>query len=141
MEENFNTLYAKESKFSKTINYFSILAVFIACLGLLGLSSYATENRRKEIGVRKVNGATTFELVLLLIKDFSSLILIAFVISVPISYFLGTKWLENFAYQTDIGILVFVIAGLISICLAVITVSYHTIKAARANPVTSLRHE
>jgi putative ABC transport system permease protein len=108
---------------------------------LLGLSSYATENRKKEIGVRKVNGATTFELVTLLIKDFSMLVLIAFVISVPVAYFFGSRWLDNFAYRTDIGIFIFVLAGVVSLFLAVLTVSYHTIKAARANPVKSLRYE
>src|SRR5690606_37007630 len=97
--------------------------------------------RKKEIGVRKVNGATTFELVTLLIKDFSSLVLIAFVISVPLAYFFGSRWLDNFAYRTDIGILVFIVSGVVALLLAVITVSYHTFKAARANPVQSLRYE
>jgi putative ABC transport system permease protein len=141
MDDNFNKLYLKEDKFSQTIQYFSILAVFIACLGLLGLSSYSTENRRKEIGVRKVNGATTFELVMLLIKDFSLLILIAFAISVPVAYYFSNLWLDNFAYKTEIGVLVFVIAGFISLAMAVLTVGYHTVRAARANPVKSLRYE
>ena len=141
MDDNFNHIYAKEDNFSRTIQYFSVLAVFIACLGLLGLSSYATENRKKEIGVRKVNGATTFELVTLLIKDFSMLVLIAFVISVPVAYYFGSRWLDNFAYRTDIGVFIFILAGIVSLFLAVLTVSYHTIKAARANPVKSLRYE
>ena len=141
MDDNFNHIYAKEDNFSRTIQYFSVLAVFIACLGLLGLSSYATENRKKEIGVRKVNGATTFELVTLLIKDFSMLVLIAFVISVPVAYYFGSRWLDNFAYRTDIGVFIFILAGIVSLFLAVLTVSYHTIKAARANPIKSLRYE
>lgn len=141
MDENFNQLYSKEDKFGKTIQYFSVMAVFIACLGLLGLSSYATESRKKEIGVRKVNGATTFELVALLIKDFSLLVLIAFLISIPVAYYFGSQWLDNFAYRTDIGILIFVVSGVVALLLAVITVSYHTFKAARANPVQSLRYE
>ena len=141
MDDNFNKIYLKEDNFSRTIQYFSVLAVFIACLGLLGLSSYATENRKKEIGVRKVNGATTFELVTLLIKDFSVLVLIAFVISVPVAYYFGSRWLDNFAYRTDIGVFIFILAGVVSLLLAVLTVSYHTIKAARANPVKSLRYE
>src|SRR5690606_733999 len=116
-------------------------AVFIACLGLLGLSSFTTENRRKEIGVRKVNGASTAELVLLLIRDFSFLILIAFLISIPVAWYFGNLWLDHFAYKTDIGIFTFVIAGVISLVLAIITVSYHTVRAARANPVQSLRYE
>jgi putative ABC transport system permease protein len=141
MDDNFDKLYTKEDKFSKTIQYFSLLAVFIACLGLLGLSSYATESRKKEIGVRKVNGATTFELVTLLTKDFSVLILIAFIISVPLAYYFSTLWLNNFAYKTDIGVMIFIISGVLSLLLAVITVSYHTFRAARANPVQSLRYE
>ena len=141
MDENFNQLYRKEDKFSQTIQYFSMLAVFIACLGLLGLSSFTTENRRKEIGVRKVNGATTFELVRLLLKDFSVLILIAFAISIPVAYYFGNLWLDNFAYKTDIGIFIFLLAGAVSLSLGMLTVSYHTIKAARANPVQSLRYE
>jgi putative ABC transport system permease protein len=141
MDENFNQLYSKEDRFGRTIQYFSVMAVFIACLGLLGLSSYATESRKKEIGVRKVNGATTFQLVALLIKDFSLLVLIAFLISVPVAYYFGSQWLDNFAYRTDIGILIFVVSGVIALLLAVITVSYHTFKAARANPVQSLRYE
>ena len=106
MDDNFNSLYVKEDKFSRTIQVFSILAVFIACLGLLGLSSYSTESRRKEIGVRKVNGASTFELVTLLIRDFSVLVIIAFVISVPVAYYFSTMWLDNFAYKTEIGFFV-----------------------------------
>ena len=141
MDESFDLLYRKEDNFSNTIQYFSILAVFIACLGLLGLSSFTTENRRKEIGVRKVNGATTFELVRLLLKDFSLLIVIAFAISVPVSWYFGNLWLDNFAYKTDIGVFVFLVAGAISLALGILTVSYHTIKAARANPVQSLRYE
>ncbi len=141
MDENFAQLYKKEDNFSKTIQYFSVLAVFIACLGLLGLSSYATEARRKEIGVRKVNGASTFELVTLLLKDFSVLVAIAFVIAVPVSWYFGTRWLDNFAYRTDIGVVVFIVSGIISLLLAVITVSYHTFRAARTNPVQSLRYE
>jgi putative ABC transport system permease protein len=141
MDQNFNNLYTKEDNFGKTIQYFSLMAVFIACLGLLGLSSYATESRKKEIGVRKVNGATTFELVTLLIKDFSLLILIAFIIAIPVSYYFGARWLDNFAYKTEIGVMIFVIAGIISLVLAVLTVSYHTFRAARANPVQSLRYE
>jgi putative ABC transport system permease protein len=141
LDDNFNQLYTKEDKFGRTIQYFSVLAVFIACLGLLGLSSYATESRKKEIGVRKVNGATTFELVTLLIKDFSILVLIAFVISIPVAYYFGSQWLDNFAYRTDIGILIFLVSGVVSLLLAILTVSYHTFKAARANPVQSLRYE
>lgn len=141
MDQSFNKLYQKEDKFSRTMQYFSILAVFIACLGLLGLSSFTTENRRKEIGVRKVNGATTPQLVRLLIKDFSALVLVAFAISVPVAWYFGNLWLDNFAYRTDIGVFTFLLAGIVSLLLAILTVSYHTIRAAMGNPVQSLRYE
>ena len=141
MDDNFDVLYTKENKFSTTIQYFSILAVFIACLGLLGLSSYATESRKKEIGIRKVNGASTIRLVGLLSKDFSKLILIAFVISIPVAYYFGNMWLDNFAYRVDIGLGLYLVAGVIALALAVLTVSYHTFRAALCNPVDSLRYE
>ena len=141
MDDNFNKLYEKEDKFSKTISYFSILAIFIACLGLLGLSSYSTENRKKEIGIRKVNGATTVQLVGLLTYDFSKLILIAYAISIPLAWYGTSFWLRNFAYKTGIGVTVFVIAGVIALSVAILTISYHTIRAAIRNPVESLRYE
>jgi putative ABC transport system permease protein len=141
MDENFNKLYSKEDKFSKTIQYFSVLAVFIACLGLLGLSSFTTQSRRKEIGIRKISGASVIELVALLTKDFSMLVGIAFLISIPVAYYFSSLWLNNFAYKTDIGVFVFIVAGIVSLLLAILTVSYHTIKAAMTNPVNSLRYE
>ena len=141
MDDNFDNLYKKEDKFSRTIEYFSILAIFIACLGLLGLSSYTTEMRRKEIGIRKVNGATTAGLIGLLSKDFSLLILIAFVISIPISYYFSSLWLNNFAYKTDIGIGIFILVGISSLVIALLTVGYHTVRAAIANPIQALRYE
>ncbi|MCK5210968.1 MAG: FtsX-like permease family protein, partial [Cyclobacteriaceae bacterium] len=100
-----------------------------------------TENRKKEIGIRKVNGATTFELLILLTKDFSKLVLMAFIISIPVSYYFGNLWLNDFAYRTDIGIDVFIVAGISALLIAIFTVSYHTIKVAMKNPVNSLRYE
>lgn len=141
MKDNFTQLYSKEDKFSKTIQYFSMLAIFIACLGLLGLSSFATESRRKEIGIRKVNGASTLRLVVLLTKDFSKLILLAFIIAVPAAYYFGDLWLNNFAYRTSIGVTIFILAGISALAMAIITVSYHTIRAALTNPVNSLRND
>jgi putative ABC transport system permease protein len=141
MDDNFNTLYQKEHKFSKTIQYFSLLAIFIACLGLLGLSSYATENRKKEIGIRKVNGASVYELIKLLTKDFSKLIFIAYMIAIPIAYYAGTLWLENFAYQTEMGFYIFIVSGLIALIVAFLTIGYHTLRAALKNPVDAIRYE
>lgn len=141
MDSNFDQLYRKEDKFSTTIQYFCALAIFIACLGLLGLSAYTAESRRKEIGIRKVNGASTFSLLKLLTAEFSLLVVIAFVIAVPIAWYFSGLWLANFAYKTTMDPFTFIVAGMISLVLAVITVSYHTLKAARGNPVESLRYE
>ncbi len=141
MDKDFDKLYAKEDNLGKIVRYFSILAIFIACLGLLGLSSFSTETRKKEIGIRKVNGASTLELLLMLTKDFSKLVLIAFVISIPVAWYFGNLWLNDFAYKTSIGFGVFIIGGISALAIAVLTVSYHTIRAALSNPVKSLRYE
>jgi putative ABC transport system permease protein len=141
MDDNFAALYEKESKFSSTIQAFSVLAVLIACLGLLGLSSHATESRKKEIGIRKVNGASTLRLVTLLSKDFSKLILVAFLLAIPVAYYFGNLWLSNFAYRVDVGLSIYLVAGLIALVLAILTVSFHTFRAALSNPVDSLRYE
>jgi putative ABC transport system permease protein len=141
VDENFDKLYRKEDKFGRTIQVFSVLAIFIACLGLLGLSSFTAESRRKEIGIRKVNGASSLGLVALLAKEFSLLVLIAFAIAVPLSWYMGSLWLGNFAYRTDIGVWLFVWAGVAALLIAFVTVSYHTFKAAMTNPVESLRYE
>ncbi|MCG8306594.1 MAG: ABC transporter permease [Cytophagales bacterium] len=141
MDKDYDKLYEKEEKMSRVIQYFSILAIFIACLGLLGLSSFTTEHRKKEIGIRKVNGASTIELLTLLTKDFSKLIVLAFVIAIPVSYYFGSLWLNDFAYRTSIGIDVFLVAGVSALLIALLTVSYHTIRAAMKNPVNSIRYE
>ena len=141
MDKDYDKLYEKENKMSEAVQYFSVLAIFIACLGLLGLSSFSTENRKKEIGIRKVNGANTFELLALLTKDFTKLIVIAFIISIPVSFYFGNLWLSEFAYKTNIGFDVYLIAGFSALLIALITVSYHTVRAALKNPVTSIRYE
>ncbi|HEY8512643.1 MAG TPA: ABC transporter permease [Cyclobacteriaceae bacterium] len=141
VDENFDKLYRKEDKFGKTIQVFSILTIFIACLGLLGLSSFTAESRRKEIGIRKVNGASSLGLVALLAKEFSLLVLIAFAIAVPLSWYMGSLWLGNFAYRTDISVSLFIWAGIAALLIAFVTVSYHTFKAAMTNPEESLRYE
>lgn len=141
MDENIDQLYLKEQKFSQIIQYFALLAVFIACLGLLGLASFTTERRRKEISVRKVMGATTTGLLLLLSKEFSKLVLIAFAIAVPIGYFAGERWLQDFAFRVDISMTVFVLAGIIALAIALASVSYHTVKAAMVNPAENLKYE
>ena len=117
------------------------LAIFISCLGLLGLVIYITNQRTKEIGVRKVIGATVTQLITLLSKDFLKLVVIAFVISVPIAWWGAYTWLNNFAYKTTISWWVFVSGGLIMFAMALVILGLRTFKAATANPVKSLRTE
>ncbi|WP_333483070.1 ABC transporter permease [Spirosoma telluris] len=117
------------------------MAIFIACLGLFGLAAFTAEQRTKEIGVRKVLGASVASIVTLLSKDFVKLVLIAIVISSPIAWYVMNQWLQGFAYKTDISWWVFALAGLLAVGIALLTVSVQSIKAALMNPMKSLRSE
>ena len=117
------------------------MAIFIACLGLFGLATFITEQRTKEIGVRKVLGASVAGVTTLLSKDFVKLVSIAIVIATPLAYYIMKKWLQGFAYRIDMQWWVFVLAGSIAVLIAVLTVSYQALKAAIANPIRSLRTE
>ncbi|SDF01616.1 putative ABC transport system permease protein [Dyadobacter soli] len=141
MDEFFDRQYRAEERFEKLFFNFAILAIFISCLGLLGLASYSTMQRTKEIGVRKVMGASVASIVGLLSRDFLKLVLIAFVVAAPVAYFGMDRWLENFAYRTGIYWWVFVIAAVSSTVIAFATVSFQSIRAALMNPVKSLRSE
>jgi putative ABC transport system permease protein len=141
LDEQFDRQYRAEERFGKLFLYFSSLAIFIACLGLLGLISYITLQRTKEIGVRKVLGASTGNIVLLLSRDFLWLVGVALVIAVPVSWYAMSRWLENFAYHTQVGWWVFALSGTIALLIALLTISFQAVKAALANPVTSLRSE
>jgi putative ABC transport system permease protein len=141
MDEFFDRQYRSEERFEKLFFNFAILAIFISCLGLLGLASYSTMQRTKEIGVRKVMGASIGSIVGLLSKDFLKLVVVAFVIASPIAYYAMYKWLENFAYKTDIYWWIFVLAAILSTAIAFLTVSFQSIRAAVMNPVKSLRSE
>ncbi|MBN1327521.1 MAG: ABC transporter permease, partial [Candidatus Cloacimonetes bacterium] len=134
LDEHFDRIHYSERNLATTFMYFTILAIIIACLGLFGLASYATERRIKEIGVRKVMGSTVSEIVLLLSKDFSKLVLLANVLAWPIAWFAMHKWLQNFAYPAKMDIWLFVWSGIIAFLIALITVSFRTIKAASSNP-------
>lgn len=140
-DQEFARLYEAEQRTSKILTVFSVLAIVIACLGLFGLASFITEHRTKEIGIRKVLGASVANVVLLLSKQFTKWVLFASLISWPIAYLVMKKWLDNFAYRTDIHVGVFALAALAALVIALITVSFQTIKAALANPVESLRYE
>ena len=141
LDEDFQQLYLEERKAGRVILYLSILAICIACLGILGLSSYTTKQRTKEIGIRRIVGASVTHITLHLTKGFLQLVLLANILAWPIGYFAMTEWLKNFPYRTEIHWLVFVLAGFAAVVFAFGTVAYHAVRAARANPVDSLRYE
>jgi putative ABC transport system permease protein len=141
LDEAFNQQYKNDQLFGKAFALFAGFAIFIACLGLLGLSLFGTTQRIKEIGVRKVLGASVANIVLLLSKDFVALIGVAFVIAAPVSWWIMHHWLQDFAYRIDLSPWIFVGAGLLAIFIAVATISFQAVKAALANPVKSLRTE
>lgn len=141
LDDNFAKLYSAEKRTQQIFSAFAILAIIIACLGLFGLSAFIIEQRKKEIGVRKVLGASVQNVLLLVSKDFLWLITIAFIIAVPVSYWAMHVWLQDFAYRINISWLVFFLGGFLAIIIAVITISFQAIKAAIANPVKSLRSE
>lgn len=141
MDDDFANAYEGSQRLSNTIQAFTFLAILVACLGLFGLVSYTTEQRTKEIGVRKVLGASVPGILVLLSKDFLKLVGVAFVIAGPLAYFTMQKWLEEFAYRIEISWAIFLMAGIAALMIAVITVCYQAIRAALANPVESLRYE
>jgi putative ABC transport system permease protein len=140
-DDDFAKLYESEKRTGVIAIVFAILAIFIACMGLLGLSSFSTAQRTKEIGIRKVMGASVGSIVILLSKEFIKWVLIANIIAWPLAYFLMKKWLENYAYRIEIEITPFIIAAIFSALIAIITISFQAFKAAVANPVNSLKYE
>jgi len=141
VDDNFNKQYAGEERFGKLFMYFAVLAIFISCLGLLGLASYSTLQRTREIGIRKVLGASIPGIVNMLSKEFLILVVIAAFIAFPLSWYGMNSWLKDFAYKENISWMVFAIAGLLAFMIAITTVSFQAIRAALANPVKSLRSE
>lgn len=140
-DEEYQKLYTSEQVISKLSNYFSFLAIFISCLGLLGLVMFTAEQRTKEIGIRKVLGASTPSLFNLLSKEFLQFVLLAFVIASPLAWFFMSQWLQNYSYRTEISWWIFVVAGIMAILIALATISFQALKAALANPVKALRSE
>jgi putative ABC transport system permease protein len=141
LDEAFDSMYRSEQRIGKIFISFAILAIFIACLGLFGLATFTAEQRTKEIGIRKILGASVSQIVRLLSKDFIQLVIVGIVIASPIAYYFMDKWLQDFAYRVEISWWIFASAGIIAIVIALLTVSYQAIKAALANPVKSLRTE
>ncbi|MBS1596927.1 MAG: ABC transporter permease [Bacteroidetes bacterium] len=141
LDEKFNDQYKNDQLFGKVFGIFASLAIFVACLGLLGLSLFATIQRTKEIGVRKVLGASISDIVVLISKDFILLVVIALVIASPIAWFIMNRWLQDFVYRINISWWLFLLAGSLAVFIALATISYQAIKAAMTNPVKSLRAE
>lgn len=141
LDQSLQKQYDEDKRISQIITYFTVIAMLISCLGLYGLSTYMTERRFKEIGVRKVLGASVNQIVGLMSKEFIKLILVAFVISVPLAWYGMNKWLDGFAYKISINPLVFVYAGTAALIIALLTVSFESMKAAATNPVKALRTE
>ncbi|MCE2431471.1 MAG: ABC transporter permease [Candidatus Latescibacteria bacterium] len=141
LDQDYARLYNREQQMSHVFQIFSGLAILIACLGLFGLAAFTTQQRTKEIGIRKILGASVSGIIYLLSKDFLKLVIIANIIAWPIAYYAMNQWLQGFAYRIDLGIGTFILSGLIALLIAILTVSYQAIKAARANPVEALRYE
>jgi putative ABC transport system permease protein len=141
LDEVFNQQYTSERQLGNLFNGFSLLSVVIACLGLFGLASYTTEQKTKEIGIRKVLGASIPGIVAMTTREFLKWIMVAILLAWPIAYFVMSKWLQDFAYKVNIGPMVFLLSAGLTLIIAVLTVSYHSMKAALANPVDSLRYE
>lgn len=141
VDDQFNQMFSSEMLISKLSRVFAVLAIMISCLGLFGLAAYTAERRIKEIGIRKVLGASVAGLAKLLSKDFLQLVVISCFISFPIAGFIMHKWLADYAYRININWWVFAIAGIVALLIAMITVSFQAVKAAMSNPIKNLRTE
>ena len=140
-DEQFERAYHSEQKMAEVFSVFAILAILISCMGLFGLVLYAIEQRIKEIGIRKTLGAGTFSIFILLSKEFYKWILIANIIAWPVAWYLMTLWLQNFTYKVNIEPVLFLFATALTLLIALLTMSYQTIKASISDPVVSLRYE
>ncbi len=141
LQQQFDAVYSTEVRTGRLFGYFSVLAIFISCLGLLGISVFATEQRTKEIGIRKALGASSKNIVNMLNREFVKLVVIAYLISCPVAYYLTKNWLQDFVYRTELSWWIFAIAGAFVLIITLLTVSWQSSIAARRNPVDSLRYE
>jgi putative ABC transport system permease protein len=141
LDDRITEQYRNEERMMQMFGYFSLLAIFIACLGLFGLASFMAEKRTKEIGIRKVLGASLANIMVLLSKEFTLLVLVGNIIAWPLAYFAMHNWLNNFAYKTGIGWIVFMLAGLLTFVISLLTVSYQAIRAALTDPAVAIRYE
>ena len=141
LDELYNETYLKEQNMNAILRIFAFLTIFVACLGLFGLVTFTAQQRFKEIGIRKVLGSSVPQIVGMLAKDFIKLVIVAMVIAFPVGYYLMNKWLQDFTYRIEVEWWVFALAALITVCIAFVTISFRSIKAALMNPVKSLRTE
>lgn len=141
VDEAFHALYRNEQRLAQILGYFSAPAIFVACLGLFGLASFMAEQKTREIGIRKVLGASAAGIVGLLAKDWVKLVLLANLFAWPLACFAVQKWLQHFAYRIEVTVWPFAAAAVAAIAVALLTVSYQTLRAAAANPVEALKHE
>jgi putative ABC transport system permease protein len=141
VDEEINSMYSGWERISRLLQYFAILAIVIACLGLFGLASFTAELKTKEIGIRKVLGASIGGLVFLMSKEFTKWVLVANLIAWPTSYLIMKEWLNEFAYRINIGFGTFLLAAFLALVIALLTVLFQSIKAATANPVDSIKYE
>ncbi len=141
LDDAYHQTYLSDLTMGTLLRIFALITIFVACLGLFGLVTFTTEQRVKEIGIRKVLGSTVFQIVSMLSKDFIKLVFISFIIAFPLGYYLMDSWLEGFAYQVQIGWWIYALAGVITLLIAFLTISFNSIKSALANPVKSLRTE
>jgi putative ABC transport system permease protein len=141
LDEHFEVLYRSDEQMGTVVTIMAGLAILISCMGLFGLAAITTEKKTKEIGIRKALGASETQITVLLSRNFAMLILVSFVIVSPLTWLMLSKWLESFAYRIGVNPLMFLFGGLISLVIAMATISFHTIRSARANPVKALRYE
>lgn len=141
VDEEFGRMYENEVKVAELTEKFSALAILITCVGLYGLASFLSEQRTKEIGIRKTLGASNLQILVLLLSIFAKLLLIACIVGVPVAWYLSTRWLESFVYQTPLGVMVFAVAVGMIVVITLVTVGYESLKASLANPVKALKHE
>jgi len=141
LDETIARQYADEERLSSLTNIFSCIAIFISCLGLYGLISFMAVQRTKEVGIRKVLGATVPDILTLFYKEFVLLVLIAFAVSAPLAWYFMSGWLSGFAYRINLSVWIFIIAIVLSLVIALATISFKSVKTALANPVNSLRSE
>jgi putative ABC transport system permease protein len=141
LDDNIGEMYANDRTSGTLFSVFTLLAIIIACVGLFGLAAYLAEQKTKEIGIRKVNGASIGRIVLLISSSFNKLILLSILISIPVAIWTMKQWLNNFAYRTSIPFWIFILAGILALGIAFLTVGFHAVRTANKNPADTLRYE